>query len=109
MDGLLPDVTPLRPGLFRSCGPALTADCRALGIACVGDLRRAEPDALYAALCRLRGPQDICVLDQLRCVVEQARDPACPAERRDWSWWSRQRKADAVPPLSPVPEAVHER
>lgn len=109
MDGLLPDATPLRPGLFRGCGPALTADCHALGVACVGELRRAEPDDLYADLCRLRGPQDICVPDQLRCVVEQARNPACPPERRDWFWWSRRRKADDVPPLSPVPEDAHAR
>ena len=66
----LPDATPLRSGLFRGCGPALTADLHALGMACVGEVCRADPDGLYAALCRLRGPQDICVLDQLRCVVE---------------------------------------
>ena len=77
-------------------------------MACVGEVRRADPDGLYAALCRLRGPQDICVLDQLRCVVEQARQPACPPERRDWFWWSRRRKAGDVPPLSPVPESAHE-
>lgn len=101
--------TPLRPRLFRSCGPALVADLAALGIRRVGDLRRAEPDELYAALCRLCGPQDICLLDQLRCVAEQARNPRTPAEQQNRFWWSRRRKADAVPPLSPVPEDAHGR
>ena len=105
----LPDATPLRPGLFRSCGSALTADLHALGISRVGELQRAAPEALFADLCRRQGAQDICLLDQLRCVVEQARNPACPPERRDWFWWSRRRKADDVPQLSPVPEDAHAR
>lgn len=96
--------TRLRPGLFRSCGPALVADLAALGISRVDELRRADPEALFAECCRRQGAQDICLLDQLRCVVEQARNPHAPAAQRDWFWWSRRRKAGAVPPLSPVPE-----
>lgn len=98
---LLPEGTALRPGLFRGCGPALTADLARLGIRSVEDVRRADPDALFAELCRRQGRQDICVLDQLRCVAAQARDPHLPAERREWFWWSRQRKSGRLPPLSP--------
>lgn len=101
---LLPDATPLRPGLFRSCGPAPVADLALPGIGRVGAPRRADPEALFAVLRRRQGAQDICLLDQLRCVTAQARDPQLPAPRRDWFWWSRQRKGGRLPPLPPAPE-----
>jgi hypothetical protein len=51
---------------------------------------------LYRDLSKLTGrQQDICVLDVFRCAVAQAKDPALPAEQRQWWWWSRRRKAFA--------------
>ena len=101
---LLPDATPLRPGLFRSCGPAPVADLALPGIGRVGAPRRADPEALFAALRRRQGAQDICLLDQLRCVTAQARDSQLPAPLRGWPWWSRQRKGGHLPPLPHAPE-----
>ena len=77
-----------------SVGPAVLRGLSLLGIQTVDRLARANPQRMYRRLCRITGRhQDICVLDVFRAAVEQARDPALPAERCAWWYWSRKRKA----------------
>jgi len=86
---------------LRGVGPAIERDLHRLGVRSVEELAAADPDALFVELRRLAGgPVDPCVLDVFRCAVAQARDPALPAQRRDWWWWSRARKSGR---LAPVP------
>lgn len=87
------DAEPRRLLGLRSVGPATVRNLARLGVCDVPTLARHDPDALYEALCALDATRhDPCMLDQLRCAVAQARDPDLPPERRDWFWWSRQRK-----------------
>lgn len=80
-----------------SVGPKMERDFEKLGIANVPQLARQDPDRMYEKLCSLTGQrQDPCVLDVFRAAVAQARDPRLPAERCQWWYWSRQRKAGAV-------------
>jgi hypothetical protein len=78
-----------------SIGPSLAADLRALGVRSVRDLRRRNPERLYARLNRLRGRQDPCVLYSFRCAVYYARTPR-PAPRllKWWNW--KERRLDPV-------------
>lgn len=84
-------------GDLSGIGKAMLADFALLGIASVHDLSLADPDRLFAELCaRTKSRQDPCVLDTFRCAVAQARNPRLPAERRNWWYWSRLRKAGKI-------------
>jgi hypothetical protein len=77
-----------------SIGPAMLRDFDLLGIRTVTQLRRQDPGKLYHKLCRVTGErQDICCLDVFRAAVAQARNPLLPAEKCQWWYWSRKRKA----------------
>jgi hypothetical protein len=68
-------------------------DFEMLGVTSVDQLAMTDGQRLYDSLCRLTGTrQDPCVLDTFVCAVEQARNPALPAEQRQWWYWSRIRK-----------------
>jgi hypothetical protein len=72
-------------------GPSLAADLRALGVRRVGDLKRRDPERLYARLNRLRGRrQDPCVLYSFRCAAYAARTPRPrPHLLKWWNWKGR--------------------
>jgi nucleotidyltransferase/DNA polymerase involved in DNA repair len=77
-----------------SVGPAIARDFELLGIHTVAQLARRNPEKLYEQLCIKTGQaQDICCLDVFRAAVAQAKDPNLPIEKRQWWYWSRQRKA----------------
>jgi nucleotidyltransferase/DNA polymerase involved in DNA repair len=77
-----------------SVGPATLRDFELVGIRSVSQLARAHPRKLYEKLCRVTGRhQYICCLDVFSAVVAQARNPRLPAERCQWWYWSRRRKA----------------
>jgi hypothetical protein len=77
-----------------SVGPAVEEDLVLLGITTVEGLRGRDARALYDRLCRLTGKrQDPCCEDAFAAAIAQAEDPALPAERSRWWWWSRVRKA----------------
>jgi hypothetical protein len=92
------DARPL--GGLVSVGPATLADLALLGIDSVAALARAEPQALYEALCARTGLRhDPCCEDVFAAAIAQARDPQLPAAQAQWWYWSRLRKAQtAVPP-----------
>ena len=74
-----------------SIGPSLARDLRVLGVRRVADLKRRNPERMYAQLNRLRGQrQDPCVLYTFRCAVYYARTPR-PAPRllKWWNWKDR--------------------
>lgn len=63
-------------------GPATAADLKLLGITAPQDLAKADPLALYQALCRRTGArQDPCVLDVFLSITDFAR--GAPAR----AWW----------------------
>ena len=69
-------------------GPSLAADLRALGVRRVADLRRRDPERLYAQLNRLRGRrQDPCVLYSFRCAACAARTQRPRAHLLKWWNW----------------------
>ena len=69
-------------------GPSLARDLRALGVLRVTDLRRRDPERLYARLNRLRGVrQDPCVLYAFRCAAYSARTARPKAELLKWWNW----------------------
>ena len=75
-----------------SVGPAMLRDFEQLGIHSVPQLAK----QMYARLERLTGQrQDPCVLDVFEAAVAQARNPRLPAEKCQWWYWSRRRKAAA--------------
>jgi nucleotidyltransferase/DNA polymerase involved in DNA repair len=77
-----------------SVGPAIARDFELLGIQSVAQLARRNPEKLYEEFCSKTGKaQDICSLDVFQAAVAQARDPNLPLEKRQWWYWSRQRKA----------------
>ena len=76
-----------------SIGPAMLRDLRVIGIGNVEQLARQNPQHMYAKLCRLKGPQDICCLDVFTAAVAQARNPDLPIEQRQWWYWSKKRKS----------------
>lgn len=72
-------------------GPSLALDLRELGIRRVADLRRRNPERMYADLNRMRGVRhDPCVLYVFRCAVYFARaeDPD-PELLKWWNWKDR--------------------
>lgn len=78
-----------------SVGPAFIDVFDLLGIKSVRDLRDKKAEKLYAQLQQRRGEKmDICCLDVFRAAIEQARDPNLPADKCQWWYWSKQRKAD---------------
>jgi hypothetical protein len=72
-------------------GPSLARDLRDLGVSRIADLRRRNPERLYAQLNRLRGGrQDPCVLYAFRCAAYYARTTRpVPALLRWWHWKDR--------------------
>lgn len=77
-----------------SVGPAMIRDFELLGIHTVAQLARRNPEKMYEQLCARKGQAlDVCCLDVFRAAVEQARDPGLATEKREWWYWSRQRKA----------------
>jgi hypothetical protein len=79
-----------------SIGPAMLRDFERLGIHSVPQLAKQDPKKMYERLERLTGQrQDPCVLDVFQAAVAQARNPRLPAEKCQWWYWSRKRKAAA--------------
>jgi pathogenicity locus Cdd1 protein len=77
-----------------SVGPAIAHDFELLGIYSVAQLARRNPKKLYEQLCAKTGQaQDLCCLDVFEAAVAQAKDPNLTLEKRQWWYWSRQRKA----------------
>lgn len=77
-----------------SVGPAMVRDFTLLGIHCVAQLSRRNPEKIYEQLCKVTGQtQDLCCLDVFRAAVAQARSPHLPPEKCEWWYWSRLRKA----------------
>lgn len=78
-----------------SVGPGMVRDFNWLGIQSVAQLSRRNPDKMYEKLCRVTGQtQDLCCLDVFRAAVAQARNPRLSAEKCEWWYWSRVRKAE---------------
>jgi len=81
-------------GDLISIGPAMLRDFEMLGIRSVAQLAKQNPERMYSKLERLTGQrQDPCVLDTFQAAVAQARNPRLPAEKCQWWYWSRVRKA----------------
>jgi len=77
-----------------SVGPAMLRDFGLLGIHSVSQLAKQDPHRMYVRLERLSGTyQDPCVLDTFQAAVAQARNPRLPAQKCQWWYWSRKRKA----------------
>ena len=69
-------------------GPSLAADLRALGVRRVADLKRRDPERLYARLSRLRGQRQVpCVLYSFRCAAYAARTPRPRTHLLKWWNW----------------------
>ena len=68
-------------------GPSIAADLHLLGIRDVAELRGRNPEALYAEMCRLVGPQDRCLLYVFRCAVYYASAAAPEPEMLKWWNW----------------------
>jgi|GEM_PF-443853 len=85
-------------------GPSLAADLRSLGVRKVADLKRRDPERLYARLNQLRGVrQDPCVLYAFRCAAYYARTPR-PQKRllKWWSWKDRPQITQISPQISKI-------
>ena len=77
-----------------SVGPAMMRDFGLLKIRSVEQLASQNPVKLYQKLCRIKGQNvDICCQDVFTAAVAQSRNPLLPAEKCQWWYWSRQRKA----------------
>jgi predicted RecB family nuclease len=77
-----------------SVGPAILRGFEMLGIQTIAKLVRHNPRRMYETLCRIKRQNiDICCLDVFTAAVAQARNPMLPAERCQWWYWSRKRKA----------------
>ncbi len=77
-----------------SIGPAMLRDFKLLGIRSVAQLAQQNPRRMYDKLGRVAGQhQDICVLDVFCAAVAQARNPRLAAEKCQWWYWSKKRKA----------------
>jgi hypothetical protein len=69
-------------------GPSIAQDLRGIGITRIADLRRRDPERLYAKSNARRGvTQDRCLLYVFRCAVYFASTarPA-PAKLKWWNW-----------------------
>jgi pathogenicity locus Cdd1 protein len=79
-----PDELQSLPGI----GPSLARDLRELGVRRVADLKRRDPERMYAQLERLRGSrQDPCVLYAFRCAAYAARTARPKPELLKWWNW----------------------
>jgi predicted RecB family nuclease len=77
-----------------SVGPAIERDFEMMGIRNVAQLAKQNPKKMYDKLCKLTGQrQDPCVLDTFEAAVAQAVNPQLPAEKCQWWYWSKIRKA----------------
>ncbi len=77
-----------------SVGPAMLGDFQMLGISSMAQLARQNPRRMYDKLCRITGQRiDVCCLDTFQAAIAQARHPQLPAEKCQWWYWSRLRKA----------------
>jgi hypothetical protein len=77
-----------------SVGPAIERDFEMMGIRNVTQLAKQDPRKMYDKLCKLTGQrQDPCVLDTFEAAVAQAANPRLPAEKCQWWYYSRIRKA----------------
>jgi nucleotidyltransferase/DNA polymerase involved in DNA repair len=75
-------------------GPKMAADLNDLGVQSVNDLRRKNPEILYAQLTKLRGCLiDRCVLYVFRCAVYYAQDGRDPKKLKWWNWKEPKRRA----------------
>jgi hypothetical protein len=82
-------------GDLISIGPAMLRDFELLRIHSVAQLARQNPIRMYERLSRFTGQrQDPCVLDVFCAAVAQARNPQLPADKCQWWYWSRKRKAE---------------
>jgi hypothetical protein len=72
-------------------GPSLAQDLHELGVHRLADLKRRDPERLYARLTSLRGVrQDPCVLYAFRCAAYFARTARPrPALLKWWNWKDR--------------------
>jgi Pathogenicity locus len=88
--------TPRQLGDLISIGPAMLRDFEQLGIRSVTQLAKQDPNKMYKRLEGIAGKHiDPCVLDTFCAAVAQARNPRLPAEKCQWWYWSRKRKAQA--------------
>jgi hypothetical protein len=70
-------------------GPSIARDLRLLGITNVSQLRRRDPERLYARSNALRGvTQDRCLLYVFRCAVYYATESRPKARLLKWWNWS---------------------
>jgi hypothetical protein len=77
-----------------SVGTAIERDFQMMGIRNVAQLAKQNPKKMYDKMCKLTGQrQDPCVLDTFEAAVAQAVNPRLPAEKCQWWYWSRMRKA----------------
>ena len=72
-------------------GPSIAQDLYDLGIRKTADLKRKNPERMYADLCRKRGQHiDRCMLYVLRCAVYYAsRKKHDPAKLLWWNWMDK--------------------
>ena len=69
-------------------GPSIAQDLLDIGIRRVSHLRGKNPDAIYEAVCALRGqPQDRCLLYVFRCAVYYASTRQRDPEKLKWWNW----------------------
>ena len=69
-------------------GPSIARDLVDLGVRSVAELRNADPERLYDALCRQRGMHiDRCVLYVFRCAVYFATEPTHDPDLLKWWNW----------------------
>jgi hypothetical protein len=77
-----------------SVGPAMLRDFELLGVGSMSQLARQNPRKMYDRLCRIKRQRvDLCCLDVFQAAVAQARNPLLPAEKCQWWYRSRRRKA----------------
>jgi len=77
-----------------SVGPAIERDFELMRIRSVARLAKQNPQKMYDKMCKLTGQrQDPCVLDTFEAAVAQAVNPRLPAEKCQWWYWSKIRKA----------------
>jgi pathogenicity locus Cdd1 protein len=74
--------------MLPGIGPSLARDLRVLGVRRAADLKRRDPERLYARLNQLRGRrQDPCVLYAFRCAAYAARTTRPKAALLKWWNW----------------------
>ena len=77
-----------------SIGPAALRDFQVLGIGSLEELALQDARCLYDRLCEISGAKhDPCVEDVFRAAIEQAKNPFLEAEKKQWHYWSRKRRA----------------